>query len=87
VVRRQRSLGSAAAGKLCAEGFAIIMYPRGLFVSGNGDDALPYRYPISTCPPNIRECESGSSERLALETRVLDGRVIGGRRVRPLAVF
>jgi hypothetical protein len=55
-------------------------YPRGLFVSGNGDHALPHRYPLSTCTPNIRECEPWSAEGLALETRVLDGLAIGGRR-------
>jgi hypothetical protein len=36
---------------------------------------------------NIRECEPGSARRLALETKVLDGRAIGGWRVRPPADF
>jgi hypothetical protein len=55
--------------------------------SSNGGHALPHRYQLSTCTANIRECESGSARRLALETRVLDGRAIGGWRVRPLADF
>jgi hypothetical protein len=46
--------------------------------SSNGDHALPHRYPLSTCTPNIRECEPESTRRLELETRVLDGRAIGG---------
>jgi hypothetical protein len=53
----------------------------------NGDHALPHRYPLSTCTPNIRECELGLAHRLALEARVLDGRAIGGQRVQPSAGF
>jgi hypothetical protein len=51
--------------------------------STNGDHALPHHYPLSTCTPNSRECEQGSSRRLTPETRVLDGRAIGGWTVRP----
>jgi hypothetical protein len=55
--------------------------------SSNGDHALPHRCPLSICTPSIRECEPGSPRRLVFETRVLDGRAICGRRVRPLACF
>jgi hypothetical protein len=58
---------------------------RGLFGFGDGDHALPHRYPL--CTPNIRECEPGSAHGLVLETRVLNGRAIGGWRVRSLAGF
>jgi hypothetical protein len=58
-----------------------------MFGSGNGAHALPHRYPLSTCKTCIRECEPGLTRRLALETRVLDVRAIGGWRVRPLADF
>jgi hypothetical protein len=48
---------------------------------------MPYRYPLLISTPSIRECEPGEARRLALETKVLDGRANGGRRVRPLADF
>jgi hypothetical protein len=56
-----------------------------LFGYGPGDHAQPNRYPLSTCTPNIKECEPGLARRLALETRVLDERAIGGQIVRPFA--
>jgi hypothetical protein len=63
-------------------------HPHGLFESGNGDHALAHRYPLLTCIlPKIVECVRGSARRLALEKWVLDGRAIGGWRVRPLADF
>jgi hypothetical protein len=68
-------------------GFEQFPHPRGLLGSGNDDHALPHRYPLSSCTPKIRECEPGSTLRLALETRVLDGRAMGRGRVRPLASF
>jgi hypothetical protein len=46
--------------------------------SSNGDHALHHHYFLSTCTPNIRRCETKSARRLAFETRVLDGRAIGG---------
>jgi hypothetical protein len=52
------------------------------FGSGKGDHALLYRYSLSLGTPNIGECGPGSARRLALKTRVLDGRANGGRRVR-----
>jgi hypothetical protein len=55
--------------------------------SSNGDNASPRRYPLLTCTHNNRECEHGSARRLARETRVLDGRAIGGCMVRPLTSF
>jgi hypothetical protein len=82
VVRRQRSSGSIAVGKPCTKGFAIISVSRGLKdLYSSGDHALPHRYPLSTWSLNITECEHGSARRLALETRVLAGRSIGGWRV------
>jgi hypothetical protein len=87
VVRRQRFSRSAAAGNPCTENFAIMSVPPRPEESSNGDHALPHSYPLSTYIPNIKDCEPGSARRLALETRVLDGRAIGGWRVRPLAGF
>jgi hypothetical protein len=79
--------GAAYFRKTLYEGFcANVCTPRPEG-SSNGDHALPHRYPLSTCTPNIREFEPMSTRRLALETRVLDGRAIGGMRVRPLARF
>jgi hypothetical protein len=55
--------------------------------SSNGDHARLHRYPLSTCTHNIIECEPGTTRRLGLETRIFDGRAIGGWSVRPLVAF
>jgi hypothetical protein len=39
---------------------------------GKSDLALPSCYPLSIGTPDMRECEPGSTRRLALEARVLD---------------
>jgi hypothetical protein len=41
------SSGYTAAGKTMCGEFECFPHPRGLFGSGNGDHALPYRYPLS----------------------------------------
>jgi hypothetical protein len=55
--------------------------------SSKGEHALPRRYPLWTCTPNIRYFELRSARRLALEKGVMDGRAIGGWGVRPLVGF
>jgi hypothetical protein len=86
VVRRQRSLKfrrrKTRYGVISDN--VRIPRPEG---SSNGFHALHHRYHVSTWAPNIRECEPGSARRIVLETRVLDGRAIGGWRIWLLAGF
>jgi hypothetical protein len=46
-----------------------------------------HRYPLSLGTYDVREYGHGQARRLALETRVVDGRANGGWRVQSLADF